>query len=142
MMLTIGTTISRLNHLEYPAFEKMNQNGRMNKTTKINHMISPKGPIYIGMSVIVSCMKFLLRMLCFRHLTHRSVPVLAVSDGTAKILTEAFTFRNRLSASEKADNLGLLEHARFLPKAEEIVERLLFRMSDQTTLECIGIHSR
>jgi len=49
-MLAIGTTIRRLNHLEYPAFEKMNQNGRMITAAKNNHMISPKGPICIGMS--------------------------------------------------------------------------------------------
>ncbi len=42
--LTIGTTIRRLNHLGYPAFEKMNQNGMMIKTTTIRQMISP----YIG----------------------------------------------------------------------------------------------
>ncbi len=71
-MLTIGTTISRLNHLEYPAFEKMNQNGRMIKTTIIKHMISPKGPICSGMSLIISCMEFLLRIVCFSHLARFS----------------------------------------------------------------------
>ncbi len=58
--LTIGTTIRRLNHLEYPAFEKMNQNGMTIKTTKIRQMISP----YIG---IISDMAFILRMV-FRYL--------------------------------------------------------------------------
>ena len=64
-MLTIGTTIRRLNHLEYPAFEKMNQNGRMIKTTIIKLMISPKGPIGIDISLII-CMEYLLRMVCLR----------------------------------------------------------------------------
>jgi hypothetical protein len=59
-MLTIGTTIRRLNHFEYPAFEKMNQNGRMIKMTMINHMIGPIGPI---------CMEYLLGMVCYSHLT-------------------------------------------------------------------------
>ena len=68
-MLTIGNAISRLNHLEYPAFEKMNQNGR---TTRINHKISPKGPIDMGMSLVIFCMKFLLRIVCFSHLTFGS----------------------------------------------------------------------
>jgi hypothetical protein len=53
--LMIGTPIRRLNHLEYPAFEKMNQNGMMIKTTRIRQMTSP----YIG---IISDMEFLLRM--------------------------------------------------------------------------------
>ena len=53
--LMIGTTIRRLNHLEYPAFEKMNQNGMMIKTTRIRQMTSP----YIG---IISDMEFLLRV--------------------------------------------------------------------------------
>ena len=69
-MLTIGTTMSRLNHLEYPAFEKMNQNGKAIKTTIItHHMISPKGPIFIGMLPIISCMEILLRIVSFSHLT-------------------------------------------------------------------------
>ena len=59
-MLTTGTAIRRLNHLGYPAFEKMNQNGMMIKTTKIRQMISP----YIG---IISDMAFLPRMV-FRYL--------------------------------------------------------------------------
>ena len=58
--LMIGTTIRRLNHLGYPAFEKMNQNGMMIKTTKIRQMISP----YIG---IISDMAFLLRIV-FRYI--------------------------------------------------------------------------
>ena len=68
-MLMIGTTISRLNHPEYPAFEKMNQNGRMITTAIINHINRPKDPIYIGMSLIISCMEYPLRIVCFRHQT-------------------------------------------------------------------------
>ena len=60
-MLTIGTAIRRLNHLGYPAFEKMNQNGMMIKTTKIRQMISP----YIG---IISDMAFLPRMVLGTYL--------------------------------------------------------------------------
>ena len=55
-MLTIGTNIRRLNHLEYPAFEKMNQNGRMIRTA----MISTKGNL---------SMEYLLQIVCFSHLT-------------------------------------------------------------------------
>ena len=51
--LTSGTTMRRLNHLEYPAFEKMNQKGRMIKTAKIKQMTNPKGPICIGMSCMM-----------------------------------------------------------------------------------------
>ena len=58
-MLTIGTTISRLNHLEYPAFEKMNQNGKTIKMTMITHMI--------GIGAI--SMEFLPCMVCYCHLT-------------------------------------------------------------------------
>jgi hypothetical protein len=47
----------------------MNQNGRMIKTTQINHMISPKGPMYIGMSLIIYPTVFLLRTVCFSYLT-------------------------------------------------------------------------
>jgi hypothetical protein len=56
-MLTIGTTISKLSHLECPAFEKINQNGRMIKIAIIKNMISPENPICIGMSFIVFCIK-------------------------------------------------------------------------------------
>ncbi len=58
-MLTIGTTISRLNQLECPAFEKMNQNGRTTKMAMITHMI---GIDHISM-------EFLLFMVCYSHLT-------------------------------------------------------------------------
>lgn len=63
-MLTIGTTINRPNHLEYPAFKKMNQNGKTIKTTIINHMTAPKGPIDIGISLIIS---FHHKIVCFIH---------------------------------------------------------------------------
>jgi hypothetical protein len=50
--------IRRLNHLEYPAFEKMNHHGRMiksvNTTIKKKHRISPIPPINIGISAIIS----------------------------------------------------------------------------------------
>ncbi len=62
-MLTIGITIRRLNHSEYPVFEKMNQNGRMIKTI-INNIV-----IIRGLSLII-CMENLLKMVCHRHLTN------------------------------------------------------------------------
>ncbi len=62
-MLTIGITIRRLNHSEYPVFEKMNQNGRMIKTI-INNIV-----IIRGLSLII-CMENLLKMVCHSHLTN------------------------------------------------------------------------
>ncbi len=63
-MLMIGTTMSRLNHLEYPAFEKMNQNGRMITAIIINHINRPKDPIFICMLLVISSMEFPLRIVC------------------------------------------------------------------------------
>ena len=63
-MLTIGITIRRLNHSEYPVFKKMNQNGRMIKTA-INNIVIIRG----GMSLII-CMENLLKMVCHSHLTN------------------------------------------------------------------------
>ncbi len=60
--LTIGTSIKRLNHLEYPAFVKMNQNGMTIKAANINIIISPEAPMYIGMPPIVSGIAFSFRM--------------------------------------------------------------------------------
>ncbi len=54
MTLTIGTAIKRLNHPEYPALVKMNQNGMTISATNINIMIGPTAHICIGMSRIVS----------------------------------------------------------------------------------------
>ncbi len=54
MMLTNGTTINRLNHLECPAFVKMYQNGMTIIAANINIMNGPGAHISIGMSLIVS----------------------------------------------------------------------------------------
>jgi len=62
--LTSGISMSRLNHLENPAFEKMNQNGRTIKNAIITQKIGPTAPIFIGMLHIVSCMKSPLKMVC------------------------------------------------------------------------------
>jgi len=67
--LTSGITMRRLNHLENPAFEKINQNGMMIKTAIIRQKIGPPDPIAIGMLLIISCMKFLLKIVSFKHLT-------------------------------------------------------------------------
>ncbi len=62
--LAIGTSIRRLNHLEYPAFVKMNQNGMTTKAANISIIIAPEAPMYIGMSPIVSGIAFSFRMVC------------------------------------------------------------------------------
>ena len=62
--LTIGISIRRLNHLEYPAFVKMSQNGMTHKAANINIIIAPEAPMYIGMSPIVSGIVFSFRMVC------------------------------------------------------------------------------
>ncbi len=69
--LMIGTTIRRLNHLEYPAFEKMNQNGMMIRTTRIRQMTSP----YIDIGIIFD-MEFLLSNGCFSPVSY--LPLLRV----------------------------------------------------------------
>ncbi len=82
--LTNGTTIRRLNHLEYPAFEKMNQKGRMIKTERIKQMIKPKGPIYIGMCRIMSGMEFpLAQVHLYLEISHQSL--LAVNSNTPRL---------------------------------------------------------
>src|SRR5712692_6962615 len=53
--LTIGTTMSRLSHRGNPAFEKMNQNGRMINAAKISIMKKPNG--HIGVLDIISGMR-------------------------------------------------------------------------------------
>ena len=79
-MLMTGTTISKLNHLECPALEKINQNGRMTKTTITNPIINPKGPIYIGISLIEYRMNFLLKNSLFSYLLNHLGLVIGIRN--------------------------------------------------------------